>query len=217
MKQKFTYKPVTKELFAEQLIQVKDITKIILENDSNATYFDGVKIKKNDKVFVARLLGDVTLEDFNLPYLVFNEIIMNESHFNLFEYSEVIQHLANPNKIHIIPIIKLKSLSKLPIRKLFEEQINKDLAFTDFVLSQRKSLKYFNNEPIKPNEKVLIALEIDNSSKDTFNQKMRLITLNERHLNQFDYEEAKQTLAFDILPPEYPVISLKPIYDYNIN
>ena len=96
-----------REIFKKQLDETKPLTKDVLNELSEKTYFNGEEKKIGDIVLVAALFTGETFDKENgYPIVNFKVITLNENHFNLFEYDK---KLCDEECIEkYIPRIKLK-------------------------------------------------------------------------------------------------------------
>ena len=88
-----------KEFFEKQL-KHDTLTEDNIGELHNKTYFNGEEIQVGDVILFAMLMSEVIDKEGEIPELPMKIIILNERHFNLFEYDERL------NKNNDWPIIK---------------------------------------------------------------------------------------------------------------
>ena len=85
-----------KKLFEKQLSGNLPLTKEILEQLKNKTYFNGENIEVGDVVLHALLKGnEVTFKNGSVELLV-TVIFLNERHFDMFTYEERYENSQPP-------------------------------------------------------------------------------------------------------------------------
>ena len=77
-----------KELFEKQLNGTQPLTEDVLGKLQQKTYFNGEEKQVGDVVLMAMLMGEIIEKEGEYPELPLRLIILNERHFNLFEYDE---------------------------------------------------------------------------------------------------------------------------------
>jgi hypothetical protein len=76
------------------------------------------------------------------------------------------------------------------MKELFEKQLNGTQPLTEDVLEKLQVKTYFNGEEKQIGEVVLMAMLIGDVIESEFPElPLKLITLNERHFNLFEYDE----------------------------
>jgi hypothetical protein len=91
-----------KELFEKQLNGNKPLTEEVFGKLQQKTYFNGEEIQIGDVVLFAMLMGDIIEKEGEYPELPLELIILNERHFDMFEYDK--RYKGND-----LPTIKLKN------------------------------------------------------------------------------------------------------------
>jgi hypothetical protein len=78
------------------------------------------------------------------------------------------------------------------MKELFEKQLNRTQPLTEEVLEKLQQKTYFNGEEKQIGDVVLIAMlmgEIIEKDNEYSELPLKLITLNERHFDMFEYDE----------------------------
>lgn len=85
-----------KKLFEKQLSENLPLTKEILEQLKNKTYFNGENIQVGDVVLHALLKGNETTFKNGSVELPLTVVLLNEKHFDMFTYEERYENCQPP-------------------------------------------------------------------------------------------------------------------------
>ena len=96
------------------------------------------------------------------------------------------------------------------MKELFETQLNNNRPLDQYMLATFNNSQYFNDEDYKKDDVILMAFLIGTpilKENEIPELSLKIISLNERHFDLFDYDQRYQSYA----TPSIPVIKLKRI------